>query len=162
MWTSYATNKITQATIQNCFHHAGYPTECTPTDDTNQDRLNQLIQQTSQALDLQEPLTADDYLESDHGAPATETLDDDWEEQLIASYTKSSDTKKDDEEESGTEPGQQPTTEPLLIKSMSEALKWATQLKNEAKLVDKAAEMEHDTTDLIVKGHQKNDFFKLE
>ena len=52
MWTSYATNKITPATIQNCFHLAGYPTECTPTDDTNQDRLNQLIQQTSQALDF--------------------------------------------------------------------------------------------------------------
>ena len=66
---------------------------------------------------------------------------------------------KDDEEESDTEPDQHP--EPLLIKSMSEALKWATQLKlfniekNQAKLVDEAAEMEHDTTDLIVKGHQK-------
>ena len=136
-WTAKAARKVTNQTVTNCFYHAGFPTPA----DTDTDlpattsekaatdlQLASLVTRASSYLKLKDSLSAADYLASDELAATTEELAEDWEDQLLQNYTTSASTdEQSEEDEPETEPEAEP--EPLLIHSMSEALKWTRQLK---------------------------------
>ena len=105
----------------------------------------------SSYLKLKDPLSAADYLASDELVPTTEELAEDWEDQLLQSYTTSASTDEQSEEDE-PEPEHEAEPELLLIHSMSEALKWTKQLKmfykekNLPDLVEDSGNMEDKTT----------------
>ena len=132
-WTAYAARKVNNQIITNCFYHAGFPRPAdsdtdlpaTTSDQAATDlQLSSLVTRAISYLKLKDPLSAADYLASDELAPTTEELAEDWEDQLLQSYTTEASTDEQSEEDET-----EPEPEPLLIHSMSEALKWTRQLE---------------------------------
>ena len=157
-WTAYAARKVTNQTVTNCFYHAGFPRPADTDTDlpaTTSDQsatelqLASLVTRASSYLKLKDPLSAADYLASDELAPTTEELAEDWEDQK--NYTTSASTDEQSEEDE-PEPEPEAEPEPLLIHSMSEALKWTRQLKmfymekNLPDIVEGSGSMEDKTT----------------
>lgn len=129
-WIGAAVKDVKPSTVTSCFKKAGFP--CEPSEDDPEDDipLSQLITTASQHLNIENPMSAEEFTNADDEAPSTEELDNDWEDRLIQDFVIGDRTTDNCDESNHEALDIVQDREPeCSIKNTSDALQWANQLK---------------------------------
>ena len=129
-WIKEAVNQIKSSTVAKCFQKAGFNVTTTDEDEDPEENipLAQLLQQVSDNLDLDQPITnPDSYATVDDDLPSSESRDADWEENLVKDFlTKDTHEPASDYDE---EIDTKPTPEPKKV-NYQEVLEMMATVKN--------------------------------
>lgn len=89
-WIHAAAKAVTQATVVNCFCHAGFPRSLCPSQGDREAEvqnpdtgIEHLLSAATTALQLADPMAANDYASWDDDAPTTEDLSSGWVDELV-------------------------------------------------------------------------------
>ncbi|XP_064422751.1 tigger transposable element-derived protein 6-like [Latimeria chalumnae] len=108
-WVSESVKVVCRSTVWKCFAKAGIVLDAAPTEDDQEDPednvplaqlLAQLLADTSECLGLENPiLDPVEYASIDNNIPATETLEDGWEDRLVQEFMTEEEAEPETEDE---------------------------------------------------------------
>jgi hypothetical protein len=123
LWISQAQKCVTPDTVRKCFIKCGFTSdpemEFTVAEFCATDpELSNMLSIATNSLHLDDPMTADEFINWDNNTPATEELSENWEEDLVQRH-KTADTQ---DQTSDNEPEQEEPEPELSLKTHSDTL----------------------------------------
>lgn len=130
-WVAAAVKNIRKETVVRCFQKAGLGSQSEDNDPDDDLPLARFLPVALEQLEVDEPMSLDEYEDIDASVPATEDMGAGWEQQLARDFMQeraaAAAEEKEDDTDEDTE--QNAAQNSQAIKSYDESLKWTAELK---------------------------------
>ena len=129
-WISSSIKDVKKQTVSSCFRKAGFPGDETEEQDPEDDMpLSELITAASKQLKIKDPMTAEEFVNTDEDVTATEELGENWEKELVEDFISNQNPDQEDVDQPDSEPEESEAEEECTIEDISQAIKMSRQLK---------------------------------